>query len=109
MDMWGDPIPRQFFINVEPTVKPDEPGYPFELSRQGFSLNVKPDFDKIFNYLTVLYRGNKAAEVSQGFGDIEYIYNNGSSSGAKKLAPPIFKAPVAVPKVPLATKGIEDV
>lgn len=92
LDYGSANIPRRFFVNVEPKVKPEEPGYPFELSRQGFSKSVKEDFEKIFKYLTVLYRGNEAATVSQGFGDIEYIYNNGGSSGAKKLSPSISNA-----------------
>lgn len=84
---FGDVVPRRFYINVEPTVKPEDPGYPFELNRQGFSPAVKDDFGKIFNYLTMLYRGNQAAEVSQGFGTIAYVDSKGNTKGNESLAP----------------------
>lgn len=88
-DAMSGAIPRRFYINVEPRVKPEEPGYPFALNRQGFSPAVREDFDKITRYLSVLYGANKAAESAAGFGQVEYVNPDNSVSEKLSLAPQI--------------------
>ncbi|MGZ8317515.1 MAG: PLxRFG domain-containing protein [Telluria sp.] len=83
----SEEVPRMFFINLEPRVKPEEPGYPFALNRQGFSPAVAGDFDKIMRYLAVLYGANKAASNAAGFGQVEYINPDNSVSDKLQLAP----------------------
>ena len=87
-DSGSDAIPRDFYINLEPRVKPEEPGYPFALNRQGFSPTAIDDFKKIINYLSVLYTGSKAAQTASGFGTIEYVNEDGTVSDQMDLAPP---------------------
>ena len=86
-DQWSGPVPRQFYFNVHPTVRPEDPGYPFELSRQKFSAMVQGDFTNIMNYLNMLYRGNQTAEVSKGYGDIRYVDAKGKMTATESLAP----------------------
>lgn len=90
---YGDAIPRLFYINVEPHVRPEEAGYPFELSRQGFSKTAKEDFDKIFHYLWLAHSGSDAAETAKGFGQIEYLDRSGGVSGRVALVPPPAEGP----------------
>jgi hypothetical protein len=85
----GDNVPREFYINVEPRVKPEEPGYPFALNRKGFSPAVADDFAKISKYLSVLYGANKTAEAAAGFGKIEYVDTDGAVSAPLQLAPKV--------------------
>jgi Large polyvalent protein associated domain 22/Histidine kinase-, DNA gyrase B-, and HSP90-like ATPase len=69
-----DPIKREFYVDVEPSVRADQPGYPFELSRQGFSRVVQDDFQKIQNYISLMFQRQDLAESSQNFGHIQYVH-----------------------------------
>lgn len=91
MDPESPAVPRNIYVNVEPRVKPEDPGYPFALNRQDFSPAVKNDFQKIYRYLSVLYSGSKTAESAAGFGKIEYVDAKGIPSEPMNLAPKIDK------------------
>lgn len=88
---WGPNIQHDFYVDVSPKVAPDEPGYPFELSRQGFSPATKKDFGKIFQYIQRTYQALDFASSAKNFGDIEYLDRGATGeleiSGKQKLEP----------------------
>lgn len=88
---WGPNIEHDFYVDVSPKVAPDQPGYPFELSRQGFSPATKKDFGKIFQYIQRTYQALDFATSAKNFGDIEYLDRGDTGeleiSGKQKLEP----------------------
>ena len=71
---WGDPpLPYRFYVDVNPSVKPDEAGYPFALNRQDFTKEAKEQFAKIQNYISALYGYKELSEGASSFGNIQYI------------------------------------
>jgi hypothetical protein len=83
------PVPRRFYVNVEPRVKPEEPGYPFALNRQGFAPAVRADFDRVFSYLGLLYAAKQTAETAAGFGRVQHVDAEGTLSAPMQLAPEV--------------------
>lgn len=92
MEMMGPAVPRRIYLNLEPMVKPEEPGYPFALNRQSFAPAVKEEFSKILNYISILYGGSKAAENSAGFGQLQYVDARGNTTEPVQLAPKLDDA-----------------
>lgn len=72
-EMYGDNIPYTLYVDAKPRGKPDEPGYPFALNRQQFTQGAKKDFEKIFNYISVLHQQTDFANAAKSFGDISYL------------------------------------
>lgn len=70
---WGPNIEHTFYVDVSPSVAADQPGYPFELSRQGFAPQTKKNFGKIFQYIQRTYQKLDFASSAKNFGDIEYL------------------------------------
>lgn len=71
---WNDPpLPYRFYVDVNPSVKPDEAGYPFTLNRQDFTKEAKEQFGKIQNYISALYGYKQLSESAISFGNIQYI------------------------------------
>lgn len=99
MDIWGDAIPREFYIDVSPKVRPEDAGYPFELSRQEFAKQAKEDFGKIFKYITTLYQQMDFADSVKNFGTFHYLkkFGNGKiiSSPDQLMQPPVPERPTA--------------
>ena len=87
----GLPIKREFYIDVSPNknVKPDDPGYPFDLNRQNFSPAIKPDFDAIANYIAIVYHQMDLAGEVKNFGTVQYINADGTLTTAKELKPTV--------------------
>jgi hypothetical protein len=87
----GSPIKRQFYIDVSPkaTVKPDDPGYPFDLNRQRFSPSIQPDFDAIAAYIAIVYHQMDLAGEVKNFGTVQYINADGTLTTAKELKPTV--------------------
>jgi hypothetical protein len=95
-------IKRRIYVDVSPrkSVKPEDPGYPFDLNRQRFSPSVEESFKKIFNYLKLVYQASDLASDVKNFGNIEYLdvgkAGKIEASAPIKLEPPvssdIFKA-----------------
>jgi hypothetical protein len=95
-------IKRRIYVDVSPkkSVKPEDPGYPFDLNRQRFSPSVEKSFEQIFNYLKLVYQASDLASDVKDFGTIEYldVGKDGriEASAPIKLEPPvssdIFKA-----------------
>ena len=93
---WGaGSIKRTFYVDVNPTVRPEDTGYPFELNRQNFSPAVKEDFKKIFNYITVIYQQQTLAGESKSFGVIQYVNSDGTLSTPEELEPQAPPTPTA--------------
>lgn len=91
----GKKIKRNFYVDVAPKVRPEDPGYPFDLNRQGFAPSIKGDFDKIFNYVTVIYQQQDLASDSKSFGTVQYINPNGKLSTPEELEPQAPPTPTA--------------
>lgn len=91
----GNTIQRTFYVDVNSKVKPEDAGYPFELNRQGFSPAIQNDFNKIFNYITVIYQQQTLAGESKSFGLIQYVDSNGKLSTPEELEPQAPPTPTA--------------
>jgi len=91
----GKKIKRNFYVDVAPKVKPEDPGYPFDLNRQGFAPSIKGDFDKIFNYITVIYQQQDLAGESKSFGLVQYVNSDGTLSTPEELEPQAPPTPTA--------------
>jgi hypothetical protein len=100
----GESIKRRFYIDVTPdeSVKPEDAGYPFDLNRQNFSKAANEDFNKIFNYVTALYRQVDFASEIKNFGTVQYINADGSLTKAELLEP---KAPATANAFTLIKAG----
>lgn len=70
---YGKNVPYRFYVDINPTVKPEEAGYPFDLNRQQFAKLAKDDLGKIFTYMSVLYNHEDMANSSRNFGNIHYL------------------------------------
>lgn len=91
----GEKIKRNFYVDVAPKVKPEDPGYPFDLNRQGFAPSIKGDFDKIFKYITVIYQQQNLAGESKSFGLVQYVNSDGTLSTPEELEPQAPPTPTA--------------
>lgn len=90
LSAYGKNVDRQFFIDVSPSVKPEDPGYPFDLNRQGFSKSVTDDFRKIFNYMSILYKQEDLSQDSINYGNIQYLSRDDKgvhASASLKISP----------------------
>lgn len=86
-------IQRTFYLDINPKVKAEEAGYPFDLNRQRFSPTVQKEFDKIFNYIQQTYAQEAANLSVNNFGTIQFLdfdQDNKSvkATGERKLVPP---------------------
>lgn len=99
---FGKNINREFYIDVEPKVQPDQAGYPFDLNRQQFSAQAKKDFGKIFNYMQKLYQQADFASSVTNFGNFEYLTKEGESvksSGSQVIQPKVPERPTAANQI----------
>ncbi len=85
----GKPLPYTFYIDVASVAKPEDPGYPFDLNRQRFSPTATTDFDKIFNYISALYRQADLASSVKNFGTVQYINAKRELTEPKTLSPTV--------------------
>jgi hypothetical protein len=94
----GKKIKRNFYIDVSPNenVKPEDPGYPFDLNRQRFSPVAQKDFDNIFNYITLTFAQAEYGKEVQSFGVVQYIEPDGKLSSPEELKPEIPPAPTGL-------------
>lgn len=70
---YGPAVDRVFYLDLKPKVKPEDPGYPFDLSRQKFTGAAQKDFNQIFNYMNLLYTKEKFASSVKNWGDVHYV------------------------------------
>lgn len=74
MDFSAPPIQRRFYLDLEPKVRAEDVGYPFDLNRQRFSQSTKEAFDKLFNYVSLVFQRQEFSEEAQNFGDLQYLH-----------------------------------
>lgn len=79
-------IQRKIFVDVRPTVRPEDAGYPFDLNRQRFSPTAEKAFGQIFNYITAVYKQADLAKQASSFGKIQY-FEASPLGGLYKLSP----------------------
>lgn len=72
MEFFGDPVPKDFYIDIRPSVKPDDAGYPFALNRQSFSSSALEDMRSLTAYLRAVYRESETASVADLYGSFTY-------------------------------------
>ena len=88
-DIYGENIPRTFYVDIHPSVKPEEPGYPFNFNRQSLTEQAKEDYDKIINYINAIYSIDSLGNEAKSFGEIKYFDNNGELGKGIDLTPDI--------------------
>jgi hypothetical protein len=91
-NMWSDPIPYTFYVDIVSKVKPEEPGYPFSLNRKGFTEEAGQNLNLVKNYLYIQYQQKALANESASFGNVHYLYRRGASvkaSSTQDLNPKI--------------------
>lgn len=92
LDPWGKMVPKEFYIDVKPKVKPEELGYPFDMNRQGFSKPAEKDFALVANYISKIFQAADIATSSRNFGDIAYLEKGPGGvreTERRKLEPPM--------------------
>lgn len=87
------PIQRDVYIDVSPTVEPEEMGYPFDLNRERFSPQAEGDFTRTFRFLSLMYQQFEHSMGVENFGEMQYIEfdpktRSVTNSGAFTLRPP---------------------
>jgi hypothetical protein len=93
--------PYEYYFDVIPAVKANEPGYPFSLNRQSFTAQTQKDLNAIKNYLSVESIKEDLKKSSQGFGSVQYVERK---NGKVKLSEPQNLSPKVKQKT---IKGID--
>jgi hypothetical protein len=88
-NMFSDPVPYRFYVDIVPSVKPDEPGYPFNFNRQNFTDDAKRDFGKIKKYIDAIYAYKSRAGEATSFGNVQYFDARGNLGPVIDLTPSI--------------------
>jgi len=88
-NIYSDPVPYRFYVDIVPSVKPDEPGYPFNFNRQSFTDDAKADFNKVKAYIDAVYAYKSRAGEATSFGVIQYFDENGQLTAPIDLTPDI--------------------
>jgi hypothetical protein len=87
--VYGNPVPYTFYVDIVPSVKPDEYGYPFDFNRQGFTEEGKADFRKVKDYIDAIYAYKSRAGEATSFGSIQYFGADGKLGPVIDLTPDI--------------------
>ena len=88
-EMFSDPVPYRFYVDIVPSVRPDQPGYPFNFNRQSFTDDAKKDFSKIKKYIDAIYAYKSRAGGATTFGNIQYFQPDGTLGPAIDITPDI--------------------
>lgn len=90
-------IPRTLYIDVSPSVKPTEPGYPFDINRQQFSVTSRQHFEKLFAWIQKLYQTVDLEKSAKDFGEISNLEEGPKGkiveTNKQKLEPEIERTP----------------
>jgi len=89
LEMFGDAIPYNFYVDIRPNVKPGKAGYPFTFNRKALTPEAKNDLDKVINYLHKQYSYKSLSEESSNFGGIRYFNLIGKLGNLEKIEPKI--------------------
>jgi hypothetical protein len=86
---YGDAIPYNFYVDLRPSVKPGEAGYPFTFNRKAFTEQASSDVKKVLDYINKQYSYKDFSEEAKSFGGIQYFDNKGRLGSVKKIEPKI--------------------
>jgi hypothetical protein len=89
-------IPRDIYIDVDSKAEPTDFNYPFDLNRQKFSPAAEESFNKIFNYIKLVYRVADLSSEVDDFGSVQIIdraYNPVTSEIKTVVGSPILLKP----------------
>jgi hypothetical protein len=89
MEYYGDPIPFEFYVDIKPTVKPDEVGYPFTFNRQDFTEQAKSEYNKVIRYINALYAYQNLSNEAKGFGSVQYFDSPTSTTAPVEIKPTV--------------------
>ena len=70
---FGKELPYDIYIDVNPTVKPDQAGYPFALNRQSFNEAANNSLQTILKYISIHYAQKSLDADTIDFGNLDYI------------------------------------
>jgi hypothetical protein len=101
LDMWSKPVPFQFYVDIKPTVKPEDPGYPFTFNRKDFTEQAKKDYGKVMSYINALYAYQDISNSASSFGSLQYF------DGPNRLSAPVDVKPT-VPPAKTVFAGIQQ-
>lgn len=88
--MWSPPVPFQFYVDIKPTVKPEDTGYPFTFNRKDFTEQAKKDYGKIMSYINALYAYQDISNsASSRFGSIQYFDSPNELSAPIEVRPTV--------------------
>lgn len=88
-NQWSDTVPYTFYVDIVPSVKPDQPGYPFNFNRQSFTDDAKQDFGKVKAYIDAIYAYKSRSGDATTFGLIQYFDADGKLTAPVDLTPDI--------------------
>lgn len=88
-DPWGPSVPYTFYVDIVPSVKPDQPGYPFNFNRQNFTDDAKMEFGKVKKYVDAIYAYKSRAGEATSFGSVQYFQPDGQLGPVIDLTPDI--------------------
>jgi len=97
----SDNVPYTFYVDIKPTVKPEDNGYPFTLNRKGFTEEAEKNFAKVRTYINALFAYKEANESAKSFGQLQYFDSENS------LSPPVDIKPT-VPPAEVSILGIQE-
>jgi hypothetical protein len=87
---WGETgwdaksIQRDIYFDVVPSIRANEPGYPFSLDREGFTSKAKEDLEKMKQFIWAKYRLMELKDTSSEFGDFHYLIKKGNKVTTKQ-------------------------
>lgn len=89
-NIYSDPIPHEFYIDIAPKASAGELGYPFTHNRQSFTKAANTDLNKVLNYINALYAFDDLAKGAESFGNARYFdEETGQLGGPINLQPTI--------------------
>lgn len=88
-DMWGDNLPYTLYVDISPTVRPEDAGYPFTFNRQAFTSQASNEWGKISQYINALYGYQSMSEDATSFGGLMYFKNDGTLTAPVDLKPEV--------------------
>jgi hypothetical protein len=81
-DIYSEPVPYTFYVDVIPSVRPDQPGYPFDFNRQGFTKDAQEDFNKVHKYINAVYAYKTLESGASSFASVNYIEPGSGTIGS---------------------------
>lgn len=70
---YSGPIPYTFYVDISPSVRPDQPGYPFSFNRQSFTREANEEYRKVISHINALYAVQNLANEAGSFGVVQYV------------------------------------